>query len=654
MARRPLLLTAGPVALVIATGTVGLLLWRASQARIHAASPGAAGPVSGLQHAGEPQAKSLEEGSLQERWRYPLAAEPDSRGSVASADVDRDGRAEVIVCTGRGAVVLDQAGRKVRALPIDPEEPLLTVGKTPHGPLLIAFDVWGDAASAYDCKGRRLWRYRAGDAVDWACAVDTGLPEGDAVAIGHNGDGGVRLVGADGRLRWHARGPANVWNVAAARLSRGGKSSVLCVHSGGTILAFDAEGKRVREMKADAGAVCGADLDGDGVDEVLGVGTTRASGNYLWAFDAGGALRWRRYVQRRYAFVDGPLTSGRFWPSGRQAAVGVCDGTIYLFSADGTPLPGVKAGPDLLSLCALPRGPEAPDALMAVASEGVVCYEWKGHRPAGALILPGPDPQHQNHPDSPLAQAVRRNDLQAVTRLLAAGADPNTRNWQGSPVLSVAIYRGYSGLARALLDAGADPNARRKDGTTALMDAVGKEDAGMVTALLARGAEPNAKTGDGDTALLHAAMFSRTPIVRALLEKGADVKAQDHMGRTALKWAANEGSVEIVRLLLAGGAPVDARDWFGSTPLMEAAREGHLEVVKLLVESGADPNAREDMTRRRYLGAQFFGDRTTTARIEKSGKLHQPRQDGPSVLAWARMGGHSDVAAFLKQAGAKE
>jgi hypothetical protein len=84
---------------------------------------------------------------------------------------------------------------------------------------------------------------------------------------------------------------------------------------------------------------------------------------------------------------------------------------------------------------------------------------------------------------------------------------------------------------------------------------------------------------------------------------------------------------------------------------MDAAREGHLETAKVLLKNGARPNARQDMTRLRYWRASFVGDRTTTARIQKSGQLPQRREDGPSVLDWASE--HPEIVVLLKQAGAK-
>src|SRR5437773_2339844 len=88
----------------------------------------------------------------------------------------------------------------------------------------------------------------SGDGLDFAAPVDIGLPEGDAVAVGYNGDGGIHLLNPNGTLRWKATGPWNAQSVAAARLAKAAPCSIVCTHAEGTILVYDATGKRVAEF----------------------------------------------------------------------------------------------------------------------------------------------------------------------------------------------------------------------------------------------------------------------------------------------------------------------------------------------------------------------------------------------------------------------
>jgi ankyrin repeat protein len=87
---------------------------------------------------------------------------------------------------------------------------------------------------------------------------------------------------------------------------------------------------------------------------------------------------------------------------------------------------------------------------------------------------------------------------------------------------------------------------------------------------------------------------------------------------------------------------------------MMAAMEKQVEMVKFLIGRGANVNARDDNTRRLYIGAQFTGDREAQKRLEESGKLKVRREDGASVLHWAKVGGNKEIIELLKKAGAQE
>src|SRR5690606_7898040 len=65
---------------------------------------------------------------------------------------------------------------------------------------------------------------------------------------------------------------------------------------------------------------------------------------------------------------------------------------------------------------------------------------------------------------TPLHWAAYRNDVEAVKRLLKAGADASARNDYGATPLSEAAVTGNAELIRLLLDAGADVRATNADG----------------------------------------------------------------------------------------------------------------------------------------------------------------------------------------------
>ena len=120
-----------------------------------------------------------------------------------------------------------------------------------------------------------------------------------------------------------------------------------------------------------------------------------------------------------------------------------------------------------------------------------------------------------------LQEAVYRDDLPAVQRLLAAGADVRAVNRYGVASLSLACTNGNGKMVEVLLKAGADPNTTLPGGETALMTA--------------------ARTGKPEA-------------VKALLVNGAKVNERESHGQTAIMWAAAEGHAEVVQMLVEFGA----------------------------------------------------------------------------------------------------
>ena len=168
--------------------------------------------------------------------------------------------------------------------------------------------------------------------------------------------------------------------------------------------------------------------------------------------------------------------------------------------------------------------------------------------------------------------------------LLAAAPD--------SPVADAA-RRGDRDAMRALLQRGADANAAHGDGMSALHWAAERGDVEMAEMLLYAGANADAVTRIGHYTPLHvASRAGSAPVAAMLLEAGADVAARTtNSGTTALHLAAGSGSTDVVAALLGHGADVNAREaeW-GQTALIFAAAENRVDVIRTLLEAGADPS----------------------------------------------------------------
>jgi ankyrin repeat protein len=153
--------------------------------------------------------------------------------------------------------------------------------------------------------------------------------------------------------------------------------------------------------------------------------------------------------------------------------------------------------------------------------------------------------------------AIETDNAGAVTRLMQAGFDPNTRNPQGQVGLYLALQTGGPRVADALW---AHP-----------------------------GLEVDAANAQGETPLMMAALKGRLEWTQRLLERGARLNRE---GWTPLHYAASGPEPKVVELLLARGAALEARSPNGSTPLMLAARYGSEASVDLLLARGADPKLR--------------------------------------------------------------
>jgi len=149
------------------------------------------------------------------------------------------------------------------------------------------------------------------------------------------------------------------------------------------------------------------------------------------------------------------------------------------------------------------RSAESPAAALGEPASSSI---WAAIRQRDAAALAG----HLDRPESlttlhpvhgftPLTWAAIAGDAPALHALLAAGADPNSRNRDGGTALHAAAFLGRPEIVAALLDKGADPQARSGNGEVPADSARSNPDfVPYVARLLAIAADP-AKVAIGRT-----------------------------------------------------------------------------------------------------------------------------------------------------------
>ncbi|PYV08671.1 MAG: hypothetical protein DMG07_25110, partial [Acidobacteria bacterium] len=259
-----------------------------------------------------------------------------------------------------------------------------------------------------------------------------------------------------------------------------------------------------------------------------------------------------------------------------------------------------------------------------------------------------------------LMEAATWGSAAAVKRLLAQGADPNTKNEAGATPLMRAVHD--LAKTRLLIDRGADVNARSDDGRTPLLIAAGLQGAApVVKVLIEKGAKLAVKAPGliGDTTPLAEAAYSGdVAVFQLLLEHGADVNAagpaplalalrgqcmpcvdallksmNPALVTPAMQLASPPlGPALALNLLLAKGGDVNAKDAQGRTMLMLAAASDEIptEIVKTLIAKGADVNAKTAGGETALGHAQLRGRTPIVELLRKAGAAAVPPPAAPA------------------------
>lgn len=237
---------------------------------------------------------------------------------------------------------------------------------------------------------------------------------------------------------------------------------------------------------------------------------------------------------------------------------------------------GVTAGPTALEL-ALRGGHEAA-ALALLAADATLPAKWRTGS-YGSVCEP------------PTFIVLARVPSPAVVAaMLARGADPHARSYDGRTLLHYAAREGLADIASMLLSAGADVHA--KDSRYDAPPLHSATNRAVACLLLSHGARVNAVCGRGRTALHAAAIAGLDDVVSVLIAHGACVNATPPPPAASTDDSSSDdgysrgGRMRFGRLHV----PPEPR---AATALHHVAASlfdrGHKAVMHALLAAGADP-----------------------------------------------------------------
>jgi len=148
-------------------------------------------------------------------------------------------------------------------------------------------------------------------------------------------------------------------------------------------------------------------------------------------------------------------------------------------------------------------------------------------------------------------EALKKNSIENVKKLIQNGEDINDENESGESVLAYALrsHCDYD-LLMFLVENGADIYDFDEEGVSIFEMAITYNNIKMVEFFLDKGIDVNStKRRSGFTPLICASCYGRTEIVKILLENGADKDAVDSKGLSATDFARKMNKKSVLALL---------------------------------------------------------------------------------------------------------
>ena len=194
-----------------------------------------------------------------------------------------------------------------------------------------------------------------------------------------------------------------------------------------------------------------------------------------------------------------------------------------------------------------------------------------------------------------LAYAARSDEAWLVGELLKRGASPDVALPNGGSLVAECISDGRTAIAQLLLKHGADINSLDADGKPLIEVAARNGQAFIIRDLIERGVtfEGTEDLEEGNEFYLsHVAAEAGEPeLIEILAQNGADLHATNQLGENSMHIAVGSGSFDVLAPLFKQGVSLNRADGSGSTPLHLAVMRRDPDSLRTLLSLGANPNS---------------------------------------------------------------
>ena len=184
--------------------------------------------------------------------------------------------------------------------------------------------------------------------------------------------------------------------------------------------------------------------------------------------------------------------------------------------------------------------------------------------------------------------AAHKGQVDQINKLIAEGADLNTRDSFGRTPAHVAAFASHDDALAALAKGGADMNALEFGVYDVVTIAAVADDPNLVDLAIKLGNKTDLVTSIYDgTALIAAAHLGHHDVVAHLVANGAPLDHINNLGWTALIEAVILGDggsdhIKTVQILVDAGADKSIGDRDGVTPYQHAMARGFTDIIRIL------------------------------------------------------------------------